>query len=606
MTRTKHLAAMLLVAADLGWVLQTGALHPGAAATLALLVVAAPFCAQLARSTRWTHAWNAALGTAFVILVQRVVTGGTAGLLEGGVMLAMTCQVHLLHAETGRRRADLLTFNSILIALVAGQAGSGGGFAGWLALWASALVAFLVTEAAPEESPATHVLRRAAGAALTTGSLALGIGTAIPEGWLTHDALDAATLGWTGSTDLGTGERLDLRRFRPPADETAVAFRVAVRSGRREEVPTHWRTAVLEHQDGMRFVARHRLGSGVPLGIESTPTDRGRLERATAATQTRVAVTLVDHPSPVLPAPLELATVAVPLDGLPDLLHSTGDGILRRPCPRAMPRDARGYELGIGATAPAVNPGTNTDRAPYLRLDVEDPSAVPPVLHDLVRAALRGLADHASPMEIAARCRDHLAAGFSYARPDEQGAAADFESFLDSRGGGHCEYFATALVLMLRLRGVPCRIATGFLVHEWDPETTGYVVRARDAHAWVEVLDAGAGRWRTVDPTPSTVPASVAQGTHRGLLALAAAALVAAFGASRIRRTRGETEAARRYRRAVRRAGLTRAPHETPRELLARAEAEGRVRRDRLEALGRATEAHELHRFRASVEEPAC
>jgi hypothetical protein len=54
--------------------------------------------------------------------------------------------------------------------------------------------------------------------------------------------------------------------------------------------------------------------------------------------------------------------------------------------------------------------------------------------------------------------------------------------FLLHSRSGHCEYFATATVLLLRELGIPARYAVGYAVHESSHH--GYVVRERDAHAW--------------------------------------------------------------------------------------------------------------------------
>jgi hypothetical protein len=74
---------------------------------------------------------------------------------------------------------------------------------------------------------------------------------------------------------------------------------------------------------------------------------------------------------------------------------------------------------------------------------------------------------------------------------------------------GHCEYFASAHVVMCRLLDVPARLATGFRVDERrkaDADT--YVVRARDAHAWSEVYTQ-AGGWELFDPTPAAAVGDV-------------------------------------------------------------------------------------------------
>jgi transglutaminase-like putative cysteine protease len=72
-------------------------------------------------------------------------------------------------------------------------------------------------------------------------------------------------------------------------------------------------------------------------------------------------------------------------------------------------------------------------------------------------------------------------------------------AFLLETRAGHCEYFATATVLLLRQAGVPARYATGYAVQERSG--SGYVVRQRHAHAWCLAWINGA--WHDFDTTPS-------------------------------------------------------------------------------------------------------
>ncbi|HEY5911676.1 MAG TPA: transglutaminase-like domain-containing protein [Verrucomicrobiae bacterium] len=65
---------------------------------------------------------------------------------------------------------------------------------------------------------------------------------------------------------------------------------------------------------------------------------------------------------------------------------------------------------------------------------------------------------------------------------------------------GHCEYFATAGVLLLRRLDIPARYAVGYSVHEGSAGK--FVVRQRDAHAWCLVWDEKRGAWRDIDFTP--------------------------------------------------------------------------------------------------------
>ena len=75
-------------------------------------------------------------------------------------------------------------------------------------------------------------------------------------------------------------------------------------------------------------------------------------------------------------------------------------------------------------------------------------------------------------------------------------------NFLFERKKGHCEYFASSMAVMLRSLRIPSRIVTGFRGGEFNDLTGQYVVRASDAHSWVEAYFPGSG-WISFDPTPA-------------------------------------------------------------------------------------------------------
>jgi hypothetical protein len=74
--------------------------------------------------------------------------------------------------------------------------------------------------------------------------------------------------------------------------------------------------------------------------------------------------------------------------------------------------------------------------------------------------------------------------------------------FLLTDRKGHCEYFATATVLMLRKLGIPARYAVGWAVQE--PSGSGYVIRERHAHAWCIYYDHADNQWHEFDTTPAS------------------------------------------------------------------------------------------------------
>ena len=103
----------------------------------------------------------------------------------------------------------------------------------------------------------------------------------------------------------------------------------------------------------------------------------------------------------------------------------------------------------------------------------------------------------------------HLLDNYSYSEtPPER--VVPLESFLFEDRVGYCQQFSGAMALMLRMRGIPARIATGFSpgVHEGGDR---YRVRALDAHSWVEVYFSAIG-WVPFDPTPAAAPAELRNG----------------------------------------------------------------------------------------------
>lgn len=109
---------------------------------------------------------------------------------------------------------------------------------------------------------------------------------------------------------------------------------------------------------------------------------------------------------------------------------------------------------------------------------------------------------HMSPEEAVAAVqgffRDRFRYSLSRAAPEPDVSA--MEDFLRRTRVGHCEYFATGAVLLLRAAGIPARYAVGYSVQEWSPIEGRWVVRARHAHAWALVWVGGA--WRDLDTTP--------------------------------------------------------------------------------------------------------
>jgi len=101
--------------------------------------------------------------------------------------------------------------------------------------------------------------------------------------------------------------------------------------------------------------------------------------------------------------------------------------------------------------------------------------------------------------------------GFRYSLKIPGGRIEKLDDFMFERKVGFCEHYAAASTTLLRLMGIPARVAVGFLGGRYNPLSKSYIVRNRDAHAWVEVwspskADSTQGRWQTFDPTAFIVP----------------------------------------------------------------------------------------------------
>jgi len=107
------------------------------------------------------------------------------------------------------------------------------------------------------------------------------------------------------------------------------------------------------------------------------------------------------------------------------------------------------------------------------------------------------------PAAAVAAVRELFARDFRYTTYQDEVRLGDpIEDFLRRRRAGHCEYFASATVHLLRAADVPARYATGYAAQEWSAWERAFVVRTRHAHAWALAWVDGA--WRDVDTTPSS------------------------------------------------------------------------------------------------------
>ncbi len=152
----------------------------------------------------------------------------------------------------------------------------------------------------------------------------------------------------------------------------------------------------------------------------------------------------------------------------------------------------------LAELAAVVDPTVSPDVERYLQ---RSPTLSPEV-GTLARALTRESKNRIERVEAIHR---HLQT-FAYTvdlKPSERvlAGADPIEGFLFESRSGHCEYFASAMTVLLRELGVPARVVNGYYGAHHNALGNFYVVRQADAHAWVEVHFGPLG-WVTFDPTP--------------------------------------------------------------------------------------------------------
>lgn len=275
------------------------------------------------------------------------------------------------------------------------------------------------------------------------------------------------------------------------SDPTPV-MRVESISGHRLD-GLYWRGIALRLFDGVRWLKS-------PGSIQEVKPEAGQYlqrapaRRSLAGDQIKYRVTLEPMDAPALfltgvPESIsgEFQTLSV-TDTDSYLLRGSGGKPVRY---EAVSWLARG---GVPERARVRELFSGEFREKYLNL--------PPVdlrIHQLARDIS---ADFARPLDRARAIENHLRTSYGYtldlpAEPSKDPVA----NFLFERREGHCEYFASAMAVMLRTLGIPSRLVNGFLGGVYNPFSGLQVIRSSDAHSWVEAYIPGYG-WVPFDPTP--------------------------------------------------------------------------------------------------------
>jgi hypothetical protein len=187
-----------------------------------------------------------------------------------------------------------------------------------------------------------------------------------------------------------------------------------------------------------------------------------------------------------------------------------------------------------GATEWRYGPGTANMPPPVTERDLMVPASL---AVDLKRLATRWTLGAQTDLQRALRIERHLRTECRYSLDaDAHKYGTGLRAFLFQDCIGHCEYFASAMAMLLRSIGIPSRVVAGYAVHERNPYGNFSTVRSSDAHAWVIATTAPGttagqpAQFELYDPTPS-VQVDSAPSRIRGLIEYMRERLGAAYDA---------------------------------------------------------------------------
>ncbi|HEX6275698.1 MAG TPA: DUF3488 and transglutaminase-like domain-containing protein [Polyangiaceae bacterium] len=306
--------------------------------------------------------------------------------------------------------------------------------------------------------------------------------------WLNHSRTERM-VGFSERVDLGGVGRLRsdptiVMRVEPPGLGVSPPPRVAL----------YLRGAAFDRYDG-RAWSRNSTSRDTSLDQAGAFVRIKRFHDASRDRVMRIDLEPIDPPVVFLPldaVAVEVVSTSPGLDRTPPRLFKGPDGVLRY-----QSADQRGlrYDVSIAnAPEPSRAELESDERLRYLALP-----ELPPRIAELAESWTAGATDALTRARIV---ESKLRKGYRYDLDSPSGGAKNpLDDFLFNSKRGHCEFYSTAMTVMLRTLDVPARNVTGFVGGTFNRFSRSYVVRQGDAHSWVEVWVDGAG-WTRFDPTP--------------------------------------------------------------------------------------------------------
>ncbi|MGA6984512.1 MAG: DUF3488 and transglutaminase-like domain-containing protein [Terriglobales bacterium] len=304
---------------------------------------------------------------------------------------------------------------------------------------------------------------------------------------------------YTPTSDVSTGftDRIQLGRIGQIQQSSAVVMHIEIQNDLQGAYDLKWRGVALSNFDGSAWsnsfgqtVLRPSADGSYSLAPAADP--RGRPVVASRSIHYRVLMEpigtnvffLADRPES-----LAGNFRHVSMDAGGAVYDLDADHPINRYEAESQLAEIDSDELRLAAN---TAPGGMDE---YLKLPPLD-SRIPKLAEEITAQA-------PSNYEKAAAVEQYLSSHFGYTLELPRTLPRDpLANFLFERKHGHCEYFASSMAVMLRALHIPSRMVTGFRGGEYNDLTGQYVIRASDAHSWVEAYFPGSG-WISFDPTPA-------------------------------------------------------------------------------------------------------
>jgi hypothetical protein len=386
----------------------------------------------------------------------------------------------------------------------------------------------LAALAAGRRVPARAVLL--AGAPLVVVALAAGGLPGVAHGslvdwrsWGSGGGEDDATV----ATDVRYAWDQSYSGLHFTGDPTVV---LRIRSAR----PSYWRVTVLDSFDGLRF------GERQPDAATALPGELARVEPAPVGTRVQVQVQVGTLDEPYLVAGGVPVAYSVPratgggtidANGVLRLLRPPAHGstydvsaVIAEPTPDSL-RHPRSEALAVPPDATDATPFAGGPAVPAFGVAGREAAvgallSTRPAWQSAYAWAELQTEGATTPYDVALQLEQalrqtHPYNGSATLAPTDPDALAHW---IVSGQAGYCQMFSASMTELLRLLGVPARIAEGFDTGLYDPSSKRYVIDDRDAHAWVEAWMPGTG-YVPFDPTPGHTLPDQAAIIHTGTTA---------------------------------------------------------------------------------------